>query len=129
MIANQLLDIFTDASKVTKSYILATNTPTRVIVLDEQSNRMAANESSVARQKRGRPIGSKDTIPRKRKTKDKNPIENDARVMKNATFSKISTQEELTAPAETGIPEEVQSPEEIQNIGNIKNFLGRTMKS
>ncbi|BBH05089.1 Disease resistance protein CC-NBS-LRR class family [Prunus dulcis] len=74
-IANQMPDAFNDAAKVTKSHIPAANAPARIDVHDGQSN-VPANGSSAARLKRGRPLGSKDSVPRKRKLMDKmNPNE------------------------------------------------------
>ncbi|BBG98890.1 Disease resistance protein CC-NBS-LRR class family [Prunus dulcis] len=68
-------DAFNDAAKVTKSHIPAANAPARIDVHDGQSN-VPANGSSAARLKRGRPLGSKDSVPRKRKLMDKmNPNE------------------------------------------------------
>ena len=58
-ISSQFPDAFTDTTKVTKSYMPAANTLGRI--------NMEANESSMTRLKRGRPLGSKDLIPRKRK--------------------------------------------------------------
>jgi hypothetical protein len=65
-IANQLPDAFTDNKKIVKSHILAANTPAKIEVHVGQSINIATNESK-ARLKRGRPIGAKDKIPRKRK--------------------------------------------------------------
>ncbi|KAK6146339.1 hypothetical protein DH2020_020208 [Rehmannia glutinosa] len=62
-IANRIPDAFNDVSKVTKSHIPAANAPARIIVPDENKK---INDDN-PRQKRGRPIDSKDTIPRKRK--------------------------------------------------------------
>ncbi|KAK6151963.1 hypothetical protein DH2020_014598 [Rehmannia glutinosa] len=62
-IASRLSDAFNDASKVTKSHISAANAPARIIIPDENKKMNDDNP----RQKCGRPIGSKDTIPRKRK--------------------------------------------------------------
>ena len=62
-LVNQLPDAFTDTKKVTKSHVPAANTPPRIDVLEGQ----LANESK-KRLKRGRPFGSKDTTPRKRRT-------------------------------------------------------------
>ena len=63
-LANQLPDAFTDPKKVTKSHVPAANAPIRIDVPIGQST--DANASK-ARLKRGRPIGSKDKNPRKRK--------------------------------------------------------------
>ncbi|KAM1084166.1 hypothetical protein ACFX19_022884 [Malus domestica] len=65
-IANQMLDAFNDASKVTKLHILAANAPAKTDVPVGQ-NKVAANDSSSARLKCGRPPGSKDSALRKRK--------------------------------------------------------------
>ncbi|CAL9009595.1 unnamed protein product, partial [Prunus brigantina] len=74
-IANQMPDAFNDATKVTKSHIPAANAPARIDVHNGQNN-APANGSSVARLKRGRPLGSKDSVPRKRKLMAKmNPNE------------------------------------------------------
>ncbi|KAK9170349.1 hypothetical protein Syun_002489 [Stephania yunnanensis] len=62
-IANQLPDAFNDAKQVTKSHIPAVNAPARIDVSVQQNA-----QEPTKRLKRGRPVGSKDTIPRKRKT-------------------------------------------------------------
>ncbi|KAK6126928.1 hypothetical protein DH2020_039329 [Rehmannia glutinosa] len=64
-IANKLPDAFNDASKVTKTHTPAANVPTRIIVPEEHKKM----NDNIPRQKHGRPIGSKDTVPRKRKGK------------------------------------------------------------
>ncbi|KAL0556350.1 hypothetical protein IC582_004863 [Cucumis melo] len=63
-VANQMPDAFTDTKKVTKSYIPAANAPSRIEIPTQQVDTI--NESTL-RQKRGRPMGSKDKNPRKRK--------------------------------------------------------------
>ena len=65
-LANQLLDAFVDAKKVTKSHIFTVNAPARI----EVPRRQKENESKT-RLKRGRLIGSKDVPPYKRRTKAK----------------------------------------------------------
>ncbi|KAI3523797.1 hypothetical protein L1887_02208 [Cichorium endivia] len=65
-VANQLPDAFTDTKRVTKSYIPAVNAPTRIQLPDRQSDEKVTQESK-ARLKRGRPFGSKDANPRKRR--------------------------------------------------------------
>ena len=65
-LANQLPDAFIDTKKVTKSHIPTANTPTRIDVPVGQ----LTNESKI-RLKRGRPVGSKDVTPRKRRTQEK----------------------------------------------------------
>ncbi|KAK6148268.1 hypothetical protein DH2020_019180 [Rehmannia glutinosa] len=61
-IDNRLPYAFNDASKVTKSHIPAANAPARIIVPDENKK----INDDIPRQKRGRPIGSKDIIPKKK---------------------------------------------------------------
>ena len=63
-IANQSPDAFNDINRVTKSHIPAENAPAKIEVPEGQI--IKANESR-PRMKRGRPIGSKDKNPRKRK--------------------------------------------------------------
>ncbi|KAM1337057.1 hypothetical protein ACFX2H_040943 [Malus domestica] len=58
--------VFNDATKVAKSLIPAANVPARIDVPVGQ-NKVAMNDSSGARLKRGRLPGSKDSAPRKRK--------------------------------------------------------------
>ena len=65
-IANQLPDAFTDTNRVTKSHIPAANAPARVEIPSKAIDNKIAHESQ-KRLKRGRPIGSKDKNPRKRK--------------------------------------------------------------
>jgi hypothetical protein len=68
-IANQLPDVFTDSKKIVKSHIPAANIPARIEVLEGKLINITANESK-ARLKRGRPVGAKDKIPRKKKTQE-----------------------------------------------------------
>ena len=63
-IANTLPGSFTDVKTVRKSHIPAVNVPCKIKILDEENKILLANESKT-RQKRGRPIGSKDKNPRK----------------------------------------------------------------
>ena len=65
-IANQLLDVFTNNKKIAKSHILVANISTRIEIPKEQSIKIATNESKPCL-KRGRRVGAKDKIPRKRK--------------------------------------------------------------
>lgn len=71
-VANQLPDAFTDTKKVTKSHIPAENAPARIEIPTD--NKAIENESS-AHRKRGRPLGSKNSKPRKLRRSD--GIEND----------------------------------------------------
>ena len=66
-LANQFLDAFIDSTKVTKSHIPAANIPTRIEIPTGKLQSNMTNEPK-PRLKYGRPIGSKDTIPRKRKS-------------------------------------------------------------
>ncbi|CAM9000605.1 unnamed protein product [Rhodiola kirilowii] len=65
-VANRLPDAFTDAKKVTKSHIPAENATARLEIPAVTPNKNIASDSQIHR-KRGRPLGSKDTVPRKRK--------------------------------------------------------------
>ncbi|GJT27352.1 disease resistance CC-NBS-LRR class family protein [Tanacetum coccineum] len=66
-LANQLPDAFTDSKRVTKSHIPAVNAPVKIDVQEGQPH--IGNESN-ARLKRGRPVGSKDKNPRKKKEQE-----------------------------------------------------------
>ena len=117
-IVSQLPDAFTDTAKVTKSYIPATNIPSRINIPIGKIAIMARNESSMTRLKRGQPLGSKDLIPRKRKIKgQQNPCleENSTSEVATPTISKIITLEEESSIEVTHAPEEAIVPEEIQN--------------
>ena len=131
-ITSQLPDAFTNTAKVTKSYIPAANTPARINIPIGKTAIMAANESSMTRLKRGRPLGSKDLIPRKRKIKgQQNPNIEENSTPKEATpiVSKIITPEkesaiEVThAPEEAIVPEEIQNHEDAQVLANDEIFL------
>ncbi|KAL0461118.1 UNVERIFIED_CONTAM: hypothetical protein Slati_0739000 [Sesamum latifolium] len=65
-VTNRLPDALIDTKRVTKSHILAENVPARLKVLEVILTQLKASESQI-RRKRGRPIGSKDVNPRKRK--------------------------------------------------------------
>ena len=65
-IANRLPDAFNDVANVIKSHVPVMNAPARINVPIGQSQNIAAKEFAI-RQKRGRPIGSKDLAPRKRR--------------------------------------------------------------
>ena len=66
-LANQLPGAFIDSTKVTKSHILAANIPARIEIPTGKLQSSMTNEPK-PRLKCGRPISSKDTIPRKRKS-------------------------------------------------------------
>ena len=117
-IVSQLPDAFTDIAKVTKSYIPTANTPVRINIPIGKAAIVAANESSMTRMKRGRPLGSKYLIPRKRKIKgQQNPNLEENSTLEEATptISKIITPEEESAIEVTHAPEEAIVLEEIQN--------------
>ncbi|KAK4399141.1 hypothetical protein Sango_1389600 [Sesamum angolense] len=65
-VTNRLPDAFIDTKKVTKSHIPAENVPARLEVPETTLTQSKASESQI-RRKRGRPLGSKDANPRKRK--------------------------------------------------------------
>ncbi|KAL0299333.1 UNVERIFIED_CONTAM: hypothetical protein Sradi_6593100 [Sesamum radiatum] len=65
-VANRLPGAFIDTKKVTKSHILAENVPARLEIPEVTLTQTKASESQI-RRKRGRPLGSKDANPRKRK--------------------------------------------------------------
>ncbi|KAK4386021.1 hypothetical protein Sango_2472700 [Sesamum angolense] len=65
-VANSLPDAFIDTKTVTKTHIPAENVPTRLEVPEVTLTQTKASESQI-RQKRGRPLGSKDANPLKRK--------------------------------------------------------------
>ena len=66
-LANQLLDAFTDTKKVTKSHVPAEN----ILAWIDVPEGKLKNESQKGL-KLGRPFGSKDTTPRKRRTQRHN---------------------------------------------------------
>ena len=110
-IANQLPDAFIGTKKVTRSHIPAANTPARIIVPEGQFGDVIANESR-ARLKRGRPIGSKDKVPWKRKEQVK-------------THGEFKTPEEFGAPEKTTFPEQItdttKTLDEVQVPENVDN--------
>jgi len=118
-IANQLPDAFSDSSRVTKSYIPAENAPVRINVPEGQII-TSANDSK-ARLKRGRPQGSKDKNPRKKRglndQLEKSRLDQESQ---NADSDKIQSPEE-DAPEELA-PEE-HTPEENEMIENAINFV------
>ena len=96
-LANQLPDAFVDTKKVTKSHIPAANVPARVDITEGQK----AYESKT-RSKRGRPIGSKDITPRKRRTNGKQNDHEESNI-ENQIPEEI--QNEQIAPEEVQVPE------------------------
>ncbi|KAL0410785.1 UNVERIFIED_CONTAM: hypothetical protein Slati_3668200 [Sesamum latifolium] len=65
-VANTLPDSLTGTKKVTKSYILIENVPTRLEVPEAILTQLKTFESQI-RLRHGRPLGFKDANPRKRK--------------------------------------------------------------
>ena len=96
-LANQLPNAFVDTKKVTKSHIPAANVPARVDITEGQK----AFESKT-RSKRGRPIGSKDITPRKRRTNGKQNDHEESNI-ENQIPEEI--QNEQIAPEEVQVPE------------------------
>ncbi|KAI3811307.1 hypothetical protein L1987_21028 [Smallanthus sonchifolius] len=101
-IANELPDAFIDTNRVTKSHIPASNAPARIEVIPE--------EITIQR-KRGRPIGSKDKNPRKRKEQNIAVGENSRNVI-TVTPKEVNVPEETIIPEENEIPEETPVPNE-----------------
>ncbi|KAL2232738.1 UNVERIFIED_CONTAM: hypothetical protein Sindi_1453800 [Sesamum indicum] len=65
-VANKLSEALIDSKKVTKSHIPTGNVPTCLEIPEVILTQPKASESRI-RRKRGRPLGSKDANPRKRK--------------------------------------------------------------
>ena len=98
-LSNRLSDAFIDSIKVTKSHILAANIPARIEIPMGKLKYRVANEPK-PQLKRGKPIGSKDTIPRKRKSVKFNALEEHA--PEDHTNVK-GLNDELRTPAEASI--------------------------
>ncbi|KAK7302565.1 hypothetical protein RJT34_13457 [Clitoria ternatea] len=95
-LANQLPNAFADPKRVTKSYIPAVNTPIKIDIPEGQSK--FANEFE-AKIKRGRPVGSKDKNPRKRKVnKEDGRIEDIKTLVESPDIIKVSNPEETKVP-------------------------------
>ena len=104
-IANRLPDAFNDATKVMKSHIPAVNAPARIAVPEGQA-KMDENPPQL---KHGRPIGSKDTVPRKQRGKNQESTQEEPGV--------VLTSKELNAF------EEAQTHEKITNPRNTENSI------
>ena len=93
---------------MTRPHIPAVNTPARIIVPEGD---VITNESK-PRLKRGRPIGSKDKVPWKRKEQVK-------------THGEFKTPEEFGAPEKTTFPEQITDTtktfDEVQVPKNVDN--------
>ena len=105
------MHLLTQKEKVMKSYIPAANAPIRIDVPEGQL--ITANEPKM-QVKRGRPVGSKDKNPRKRKEV-------------NAQTEETITQEEYPV-IEKIIPEESQVPEN-EEISINYILVGKKMES
>ena len=107
-LANQLPDAFTDPNKVIKSHIPAVNTPAHIeIPIGDSGNAIAS--TSKPRLKRGRPIGSKDSFPRKRKSnKLLTPVE--------YSFDEITPEEPITTQS---------APVELNTLQGLKETVTR----
>ena len=104
-IANRLPNAFNDATKVMKSHILAVNAPARIAVPEGQ----AKMDENPPKLKRGRPIGSKDTVPRKRKGKNQeSTLEEPSAVLNSKELNAL---------------EEAQTHEKITNPRNTENSI------
>ena len=110
-IVEQLPDVFINAAKVTKSYIPAANISGRVIVHKEQLMKSATEELSVARQKLGRPIGSKDSVSRKRKMIKQGSTANDYKNLK-----------EQIASEKQRVSEKIKNPDNAQTLHEEQNL-------
>ncbi|KAK5813179.1 hypothetical protein PVK06_028627 [Gossypium arboreum] len=109
-IANQLPDSFTDLKRITKSHILAKNAPIRIDIPIRQI--VSAKESN-PRLKRGRPIGSKDKNPRKRK----------GAIIQDGNIVEASAPEEAKDITNQKTLEEVQVPENGDNEEISINYI------
>ncbi|XP_026436142.1 uncharacterized protein LOC113334004 [Papaver somniferum] len=95
-IANQMPDAFTDTGKVTKSHIPAANTPARVSIPDRHHD----NQSTI-RLKRGRPLGAKDLVPRKKRSVVGIP----EKAILSETLIDQSSNDTQVAPEEAHVPQ------------------------
>ena len=107
-LANQLPDAFTNPNKVIKSHIPAVNTPAHIkFPIGDSGNAIAS--ASKLRLKRGRPIGSKDSFTRKRKSnKLLTPIE--------YIFDEITPEEPITIQS---------APIELNTLQGLKETVTR----
>ncbi|RVX03802.1 Copia protein [Vitis vinifera] len=113
-LANQLPDAFIDTKKVTKSHIPAANTPARIDVPVGQ----LTNESKI-RLKRGRPVGSKDVTPRKRRTQEKlSTLEEAIKMTDQFKIDKSIALEEAQIMQKA--PEEVHIEQEVPEEAHIE---------
>ena len=111
-------DGFTDLKRITKSHIPAENVPIRIDVPKGPSTSVIANESK-ARLKHGRPLGSKDRNPRKRKTNGQDDTTKDPH---------MEAQDLINVDIPEGINEpETQENEELSiNSSDVETNLNRS---
>ena len=109
-ITNRLPDAFNDATKVTKSHIPAVNTPARIYVPEEHKEM----DENVPRQKRGRPIGSKNATPRKKRGRNQEP---------SLLQSEQSAPREETTPEVVKTHEKINDPKNTEILNNYYNDL------
>lgn len=101
-LANQLPNAFSDPKNITKSHIPAINAPSKI---DIPEGRSCVTNESKPRMKRGRPIGSQDKNPRKRKG---------AKIQDGQMMtSEESLKFDMTNPEEIQVPETPIANEEI----------------
>ena len=107
-LADQLPDAFINPNKVIKSHIPAVNTPTHIeIPIGDSGNAIAS--TSKPRLKRGRPIRSKDSFPRKRKSnKFLTPVK--------YSFDEITPEEPITIQS---------APVELNTLQGLKETVTR----
>ncbi|XP_074376698.1 uncharacterized protein LOC141718216 [Apium graveolens] len=110
-IAIQMSDAFSDSRHIIRSHIPAVNAPARVEIPTKKSIPGELISDSKPRQKRGRPIGAKDIVPRKQKLIGIAPEV--AKVSEN-TPEVVFPPEEVQAPevAVTKLPDVGLPPEE-----------------
>ena len=103
-IANELPDAFSDTKRISKFYIPAKNVPIRI---DVPVGQVATEANS--RQKRGRPVGSKDKNPRKRKEVNNIPVEKDKDIVK--THAVVQNSDIVLTLEDVQIPENCENDE------------------
>ena len=107
-LADQLPDAFTNPNKVIKSHIPAVNTPAHIeIPIGDSGNAIAS--TSKPRLKRGRPIGSKDSFQRKRKS-------NQLLTPVKYSFDEITPEEPITIQS---------APVELNTLQGLKETVTR----
>ena len=120
--------LFTDLTQVTRSHIPAGNVPAKMDVPNVRQTSLleardanladprtlAASQSSASTQKRGRPLGSKDSHPWKRKPTTQAPVEP---VNPTVAYSFYQTHEEILDYG--SVLEETNPPPENQRFWSI----------